>query len=185
MNECVANGSNPMELMIPSVMAGSSSSKEEEIKIWTSYITTKSNKINIALLPKQVHHLHRRVVEKGKVKKRKAVINGEEPITKQQTIVSVNGVRSGAQGITTVSKGGERVASKSVAKRTSANDTSETKRPTAERVAGVKSRSKETFKEVELNLGRSARKAWMERYGEVLREITPFGDSYGTIGTRL
>ena len=34
-----------------------------------------------------------------------------------------------------------------------------------------------------LNLGRSARNTWMERNGEVLPEITPFGDSYGTIGT--
>ena len=81
-NECIANGSNPMELLIPSVMAGSSSSKEEEIKIWMSYITKKTNKINIALLPKQVHHLHHGVFEKVKAKKRKAVVDGEERITK-------------------------------------------------------------------------------------------------------
>ena len=144
----------------------------------------KSNKINIALLPKEVHHLHCRVFKKGIAKKRKAVVNGEEPITKRPMTGSVNGARSGARGITTVSKGGgERVASKSVAKRTSANDTSETKGRTRGRVGGVKLSSKETFKEVELNLGRSARNAWMERNGEVLPEITPFGDSFGTIGT--
>jgi len=118
-NECIANGSNPMELLIPSVTAGSSSRREEEIDIWTRYITKKSNKINIALLPKEVHHLHCRAFKKGIAKKRKAVVNGEEPITKRPTTGSVNGARSGARGITTVSKGGgERVASKSVAERT-------------------------------------------------------------------
>jgi hypothetical protein len=40
-----------------------------------------------------------------------------------------------------------------------------------------------TFKEVEVNLGRSAWNAWKEHYGANLLEITPFGDSYITIGT--
>ena len=51
------------------------------------------------------------------------------------------------------------------------------------RVAKGGQRTNETIEEVELNLGRSARNAWKERNGKDLPEITPFGDSYGTIGT--
>ena len=76
--------------------------------------------------------------------------------------------------------GGERVA-KSVAKRTSANETSVTKRPMRGRVVKLSDRAKqiktafmgdgrvakggqrtnETLEEVELNLGRSARNAFI------------------------
>jgi hypothetical protein len=40
-----------------------------------------------------------------------------------------------------------------------------------------------TSKVVEINLGRSARNAWKERKGEILPDVTAFGDSYCSIGT--
>jgi hypothetical protein len=185
------------------------SGKKEEIDIWTSYITKKSNKINSALLPKQVQHLHRGLWGKEKDKKRKAVVNAEEPITKRPTIATkrnsanetsetkrptrgrLGGVKSSgsAEQRKAVVNAEEPITKQPTiaTKRNSANETSETKRPTR----GIanwsgqskRKRSNDTLQEVELNLGRSARNAWKERNGEDLPEITPFGDSYGTIGT--
>jgi hypothetical protein len=58
--ECLANGSNPMEVIHPSAVACSKSSKEEELGLWIKYITARGNMIDIDSLPP-----HLRNVKKG------------------------------------------------------------------------------------------------------------------------
>jgi hypothetical protein len=73
-------GSNPMELLHSSEKARSSSGKAEEIDLWRRYIMMTSNKIDIALIPKQLHHLHREehrsVTENEKAQKKGACPQG-------------------------------------------------------------------------------------------------------------
>jgi hypothetical protein len=57
-NECISNGSNPLEIMFSSTKGRKNSSNEEKISIWRSYITKTSNKIDIKKLPKSVRYLH-------------------------------------------------------------------------------------------------------------------------------
>jgi hypothetical protein len=51
--ECECQGGNPMEVIYPSSKASDKSTKKEETKLWTNYITAKSkaNNINIEELP--------------------------------------------------------------------------------------------------------------------------------------
>jgi hypothetical protein len=74
-----------MEILHSSAKGSSSSCKDDKIAIWKHYVTKKSNKINISLLPKQVHHLHQgaryRAVSEGVFQNKKAkarTVNSEE-----------------------------------------------------------------------------------------------------------
>jgi hypothetical protein len=163
--ECLANGSNPMEIMHSSARGSLSSCKDEEIAIWKHYVTKKSNKINISLLPKQVHHLHQGASHRGvsegvsqneKVKartmnSRETKRNTNTPIAMKPKVVEV-----------TVDK-------KETARKREKRNTSTS--------------AATTSKVVKVNLGRIAKNAWKECKGEELPEINPFGDSYSSIGT--
>ena len=58
--ECISNGSNPMEVVHPSAVGKDKSIREEELVLWTKYITTPSNMILVESLP---HNL--RSIKKG------------------------------------------------------------------------------------------------------------------------
>ena len=87
--ECLANNSDPLEVMHCSSKGSDNSSPEERKAVWRNYVTMASNKINIESLPLEVHHIHNvplslelKIRERGKEKhskhntgrKRKAVI---------------------------------------------------------------------------------------------------------------
>jgi hypothetical protein len=55
--ECLSNGSNPMEVVHPSAVGRSKSSKVEELELWNKYITAPGNRINMTSLPPNLRNV--------------------------------------------------------------------------------------------------------------------------------
>jgi hypothetical protein len=173
-NECISNGSDPLEIMFSSKKGRKNSSNEEKLSIWRSYITKASNKIDINKLPESVRYLHSKPLSVE-------IVNTKGTVTQIKESARLTKSRNNKVS-------GEKRLAKAVAAVVEQDSNKRSKKGLCTNVTNGTHHSPGMIKFlgdyfVHLDLWGSARRAWEERYGKELPAINAFGNSYKTVGT--